>query len=165
MIIQLVGNVKYPITLDSSVWIFDDRKIIFDDAFSLDNNEAQNSETEDYSDRFNEMYSLEVYQQKIKPPVNKSINKYEKEKILTNTYVMPIKPFIKNAEIAPEATIAQLHTVNGEIEITKEQFINSFLLFAVDGKPVKDEGPVHLYFKDGSNKDSPIKGINKVTFK
>lgn len=33
MIIQLKGKVTYPITLDASVWIFDDRKIIFEEAF------------------------------------------------------------------------------------------------------------------------------------
>ncbi len=33
MIIQIKGNVKYPITLDPSVWIFDDRKILLEDAF------------------------------------------------------------------------------------------------------------------------------------
>lgn len=165
MIIQLSGKVKFPITLDSSVWIFDDRKIIFDDAFSPDKLNKNEEENEDHSERFNEMYSLEVYQQKIKPPVNKSINKYEKEKILTNTYVMPIKHFIKNAEVDPEAKTAVLHTPNEDVEITTEQFVNSLLLFSVDGKPIKDQGPVHLYFQDGSNKDEPIKGITKVTFK
>lgn len=33
LIIQIKGNVKYPITLDPSVWIFDDRKILLEDAF------------------------------------------------------------------------------------------------------------------------------------
>lgn len=163
MIIQLTGKVKYPITLDSSVWIFDDRKILLDDAFSP--NKKENEALHEDYDKFNEMYSLEVYQQKIKPPVNKSINKFEKEKILTNTYVMPIESFVKNAEIEDDATVAILHTDQEDVIITIEQFTNAYLLFAIKGKPVKDNGPVHLLFNDGSNKDNPIKGFNKVTFK
>lgn len=165
MIIRLMGKVKFPITLDSSVWIFDDRKIIFDDAFSTENKKEKEKEEEIDTGKFNEMYSLEAYQQKVKPPVNKSLNKYEREKILTNTYVMPIKPFAENAEIESNATVAVLHTNETDIEISVEQFTNAYLLFAIKGKPLKNDGPVHLYFNDGSNKSNPIKGITKVTFK
>ena len=76
MIIQLSGKVKFPITLDASVWIFDDRKIILDDAFSEKPKEEPVNELEKAAERFN----VEIYQQKIKPPVNKSINRYERER-------------------------------------------------------------------------------------
>mgnify|MGYP001051368502 CR=1 FL=1 len=33
-IVTITGNVKYPITLDPSVWIFDDRKFDLDQFFS-----------------------------------------------------------------------------------------------------------------------------------
>lgn len=33
MIVQLKGNVQFPITLDPTVWIFDDRKIKLEEAF------------------------------------------------------------------------------------------------------------------------------------
>ena len=31
MIVQVNGNVKFPITLDPSVWIFDDRKVLLEE--------------------------------------------------------------------------------------------------------------------------------------
>ncbi|MDY0408070.1 hypothetical protein [Paracerasibacillus soli] len=34
MIVQLTGNITYPITLDPTVWIFDDRKIKLEEAFN-----------------------------------------------------------------------------------------------------------------------------------
>ncbi|WP_186577592.1 hypothetical protein [Aquibacillus kalidii] len=159
MIIQLAGKVKYPITLDPTVWIFDDRKIIFDDAFG--NNKAQidkeDSELQQASDRFNrELYEV------VKPPVNKSINRFEKEKILTNTYVMPIVDFINTAEMETEANKVILETINGSATITIDELTNCLLLFASNGKPIQDQGPVHLYFGDGSNKTNPIKGIKKI---
>ena len=160
MIIQLSGKVKFPLTLDASVWIFDDRKILFEEAFEEREVEAEVDELKKAAERFN----LELYQQKIKPPVNKSINKYEREKILYNTYVMPIKDFINNAEVSEDVVSVTLKTTEDDIIISPEQLKNSLFLFSIDGKPVKESGPVHIYFGDGSNKDDPIKGVNKITF-
>lgn len=161
MIIQFSGKVKYPITLDASVWIFDDRKLTLDEAFS-DN--SQEKEPVDELKKTAERFSVEVYQQKIKPPVNKSINKYEREQILVNTYVMPIYDFVENAEVDSDVTEAILTTTNGPVEVPIDKFKSSLLLFSENGKPVKEDGPVHLYFDDASNKDNPIKGISKITF-
>ncbi|MBM7572241.1 hypothetical protein [Aquibacillus albus] len=152
MIVQLTGNVSYSITLDPTVWIFDDRKILFDDAFDDQKVNSQYNSVE--------QFDRETF---IKPPVNKSIAKFEREKILTNTYVMPIKDFLKTAEISTEAQHARLQTSNEEGHtITLDQLQNCFLMFAKEGKPLKEDGPVHLYFGDGSNKNAPIKGIKKI---
>lgn len=160
MIIQFSGQVKFPITLDASVWIFDDRKIIFDDAFSKRPQEEPVDELAKAAERFN----VEIYQQKIKPPVNKSINKYEREQIFKSTYVMPIHEYIENAEVNSQVTNVILTTTSGPVDISLEDLKSSMLLFSVEGKPVKEDGPVHLYFGNGSNKDNPIKGISKITF-
>ncbi|MDL4841305.1 hypothetical protein [Aquibacillus rhizosphaerae] len=160
VIIQLMGNVTYPITLDPTVWIFDDRKITFDQAFQpyTQQKEPESDELKKASERFNK----EIYQHKIKPPVNKSIARFEREKILVSTYVMPIIDFLQTAEIKNNAQQARLVTQNGEEIITLTELRNCLLLFAEDGKPLSDFGPVHLYFGDGSNKEKPIKGINKI---
>lgn len=159
MIIQLKGKVTYPITLDASVWIFDDRKIILEEAFT----EKEVVQEEDPLKKADEMFNQEIYfQTKIKPPVNKSINRYEKEKILENSFVMPLEDFINNAEVKPEAKRARLKTDGDDIVITVEQLTDAYLLFATDGKPLKEEGPVHLYFRDGSNKEAPIKNIKQI---
>lgn len=160
MIIQLTGNVNYSITLDPTVWIFDDRKIILEEAFSDQKND-NNTEVDELEIAANR-WSQEVYQQRVRPPVNKSITKFEREKILKNSYVMPIYEFLSHAEVKPGATDVTLVTVSKKIDITLPELEDSYLLFAVKGKPVKNDGPVHLYFKDGSNQDQPITGIQKI---
>lgn len=160
MIIQLKGKVTYPITLDASVWIFDDRKVILEEAFLPKEEKPQ----EDQAKKAAQLFDQELYfKTKVKPPVNKTLNRYEREQALTHTFVMPIGEFIKNAEIKDDASKAILKTNSDDVIISIEQLLNAYILFAENGKPVKEDGPVHLYFGDGSNKDNPIKGINAIT--
>src|SRR5690625_5491539 len=159
MIIQLKGKVHFTITLDSSVWIFDDRKIILEEAFT----ERTEEQDEDRLEKAAELFNQEIYsQKKIKPPVNKSINRFEKEKVLTNSYVMPIEEFIKTANMNKNSERAILKTNDDDVIISTEQLDSAYLLFALNGKPLKEDGPVHLYFGDGSNQHDPIKGINQI---
>lgn len=160
MIIPLKGKVKFPLTIDASVWIFDDRKVIFEEAFE----EREEREAVDPSRKTAEMFDQVLYfKTKIKPPVNKSINKFEREKILTHSFVMPFEDFLQTSEVKDGAKTARLTRDEDEVIITVEQLKNSYFLFAVDGKPVQEDGPVHLYFRDGSNKDQPIKGVKAIT--
>lgn len=148
--------------MDPTVWIFDDRKILLEDAFT------KKSSGPDKVNEFNktaQRLGQEVYQQSIKPPVNKSIKRFEREQILKSSYVMPIKDFIDHAEVKPDAEEATLLTANEEVNIPLETLINCFLLFAVDGKPLKQEGPVHLFYNNGTNRDNPIKGIKEIIIK
>ncbi|WP_332257495.1 hypothetical protein [Oceanobacillus manasiensis] len=159
LIIPISGNVTYPITLDPTVWIFDDRKILLEEAFDKKQEEQEeDNELEKASKRWNR----EVYQQNIKPPVNQSIKKFEREKILTNSYVIPLKDFIANTEVNASAENAILIAGEKKIRISLDLLKDSYFLFAVDGKPLKDDGPVHLYYKDGSNRGEPIKNITKI---
>lgn len=160
MIIQLKGKVTYPITLDASVWIFDDRKVIFEEAFIA----REEEEKEDKAKKAAQLFDQELYfKTKIKPPVNKTLNRYEKEQALTHSFVMPISDFINNAEVEDDATKAILKTNSDDVVITIDQLINAYILFAVDGQPVKEDGPVHLFFGDGSNKTDPITGVKEIT--
>lgn len=162
MIVQLTGNVNYAITLDPTVWIFDDRKVLLDELFTdhrnVDNKNTHSKTIHTTAERLNR----DIYQPHTRPPVNKSISKFEKEKILKNSYVMPIADFLSHAEIRGQATDATLKTSNGDINITLAELQNCYLLFAIKGKPVQKDGPVHLFFKDGSNKDQPITGISQI---
>ncbi|SHM88013.1 hypothetical protein [Gracilibacillus kekensis] len=148
MIIQIKGNVKYPITLDPSVWIFDDRKVKLEEAFN--DTPPSNEEKIDSNSKLN------------KPPVNNSIKKYNKKELLENSYVMPIKEFIENAELNDNATEANLIMKENSERVSKEQLINSYMLFSIDGKQINDQGPAYLYFGDGSNQNNPIKGIKVI---
>ncbi|WP_249869903.1 hypothetical protein [Oceanobacillus saliphilus] len=161
MIVPITGKVSYSITLDPTVWIFDDRKILLEEAFSVQVSETEeNNELEKLSERFNR----EVLETKMnRPPVNRSISKLEGEKILKNSYVMPLQDFISNAEIKPEAQDATLVTGDDEgVTITLDELKNGYFLFAQNGKPLKEDGPVHYFYKDGSNKNNPITNIKKI---
>jgi len=160
MIIQLTGNVQHPITLDPTVWIFDDRKVSFEEAFTS-TSEKENTDEDDIR-KASQIWDREVYQQKLNPPINKSISTFEKKQILDGTFVMPIHHFLGNAQLNDNASGVTLETINGTHSITVDQLQNAQLLFAVDGKPIQEEGPVHFYFGDGSNQEEPIKGIKKI---
>ncbi len=160
MIIQLTGNVQHPITLDPTVWIFDDRKVSFEEAFTPAS-EQENQEEDDIR-KASKMWDREVYQQKLNPPINRSISAFEKKEILDGTYVMPIHHFLGNAQLNNNASTVTLETNNGSHSITVDQLNNAQFLFAVDGKPVKEDGPVHVYFGDGSNQSEPITGLQKI---
>lgn len=77
---------------------------------------------------------------------------------------MPILEFLNHAEINENATSATLVTANGaEQQVPLQALKECFLLFAVDGKPLKDDGPVHFLYRDGSNRENPIKGVEKLS--
>lgn len=142
MIVQVNGNVKFPITLDPSVWIFDDRKVLLEEYLQngliIENNDEKTGHSTS----------------------NKGLTKQEREKVLENSYVMPIKQFLLNAEPLEKAQSATLHTDQGEVQISYEELLNSVLLFALNGKPLKEDGPVHVYT---NHQSEPIKGVNKIT--
>lgn len=164
MIVPITGNVAYNITLDPTVWIFDERKVLLEEAF-LDKSNTDHAEDEfkEVSERWER--AIHPDKQTIYEPVNKGISRNEREKILQSTYVMPIKEFIDKAEIKDNAKEAVLITNSGEQTITLDELTNSYFLFAVEGKPLREDGPVYLLFRDGSNKDNPIKGIQKIIIK
>ena len=161
MIIPLTVNVRFSITLDPSVWIFDDRKIQFEEAFTKDRKEEKD-ETEDLKNTARLWDQEFVYPTKMKPPVNRTLTKEEREKALIHSFVMPMIDFYNHAEVNEDAKDVTLVTNHGDVKISLEQLKNAYLLFSIKGKPVKEDGPVHLYFGDGSNKDNPIKGIKKI---
>ncbi|MBC5635836.1 hypothetical protein H8S33_03250 [Ornithinibacillus sp. BX22] len=157
MIVPIIGNVTYQITMDPTVWIFDDRKIILEEAFSNHEEKDERNDVQEAQERWERAVGFQS-----KPPVNRSLAKHERENILKYSYVMPIEDFLNHAEIKADAKEALLVTESKEIIISISDLYNSYLLFALDGKPLTENGPVHLLFKDGSNKDNPIKGITKI---
>ncbi|WP_068672511.1 hypothetical protein [Oceanobacillus sp. Castelsardo] len=162
MIVPIIGNVTYSITLDPTVWIFDERKILLDKAFTKN---IKSDEDFSKTKKLAERYNREVFQSNAKvPPVNKGLTKKEGEEILKNSYVMPLYDFIKNAEIKDSAKSATFLSGDNQelITIDINQLLNGYFLFAINGKPIKEDGPVHFFYGDGINKNDPIKNINKI---
>lgn len=157
MIVPITGNVNFSITLDPSVWIFDDRKIKLEDAFS---SKLEDPVEKAFFFSSDDRFDREVFQA---TNGNRPISKIDGVEILQNSYVMRLEPFLKTAEISSDAKDATLVRTDGtEQTLTLNQLKHTYLLFSWEGKPLKEDGPVHIYFTDGSNKDEPIKHVNKI---
>lgn len=94
-IITVQGNVKYNITLDPTVWIFDDRKIDLNTYF----NEAriEIDEDEKYLNSMGKHWSREIMEGATFPPTLKTEKKFDRKKMVTGTFGILLKPFLKNA--------------------------------------------------------------------
>ncbi|MCP3741773.1 peptidyl-prolyl cis-trans isomerase [Rossellomorea sp. BNER] len=155
-IIPIKGKVKFSITLDPGVWIFDDRKVDLTTYFR--SKEEKVDELEEYTKSVSRHWSREIQEGATYPPTLKTEKKYEKEKILTGSFGIPLQPFLRNAEPLSDAKALIVETEENEISfnLAEESLI---LGFSKEGKPLRENGPVHVYFGDGSNKENPITNV------
>ncbi|WP_164669142.1 hypothetical protein [Virgibacillus doumboii] len=159
MIVPITGNVTYTITLDPTAWIFDDRKILLDEAFTEQTAETDaENEVEEASKR----WERAVKKPNLNSNGNKGIPRSEREEILSSSYVMPISNFVDYAEVNGDAEDVTLETSDGDVRISLEELQKCYLQFSLNGKPLKEDGPVYFFYRDGSNKDNPVKGIKKI---
>ncbi len=155
MIIPIKGKVKFPITLDAGVWIFDDRRIDLDTYFSDEYEEVEEEEFTVASKHWDRV----IKEGAVSPPTLKSERRFEKEKVLTGSFGIVLEPFLKHAEVSEEASTFVIETTNDEVSLPLEKSYELILAFSKDGKPLIDDGPVHVILPDGSNKDEPIKHV------
>ena len=159
-IIPITGNVKHTITLDPTVWIFDDRRLDLETYFTTEREEFD--EMEEYKERMGKHWSREIMEGATYPPTLKSEKKYEKQKMLTGTFGIILAPFLKNAVPAEDAKTITFETENGDHSFPIEEAENLILQFSIKGKPVKDGGPVYVFLKDGSKRDNPIRSVSTI---
>jgi hypothetical protein len=158
-IIPITGKVRFSITLDPGVWIFDDRKVDLLTYFSEAKQEKQNEEEE--IKKISAYWDREIQEGAVFPPTLKTEKTYEKEKVINGTFGMRLEPFLRNAEPLADATTLTIVTEHKEIQIPLELAYEAVLGFSKNGKPLKEDGPVHFYFGDGSNQHEPITHIRK----
>ncbi|MBY0144623.1 peptidyl-prolyl cis-trans isomerase [Neobacillus niacini] len=162
-ILLISGKVKYSITLDPSVWIFDDRKVDLTTYFSK--SMEQNNELEEYTKSISKHWDREIIEGAVYPPTLKTEKKYEKEKVLTGSFGISLQPFIKNAEPTEEAAVLVIKTSTSVHEIPLDIAQDLILGFSKSGKPLSEDGPVHVYYGDGSNQQNPIKNVREFIIK
>jgi hypothetical protein len=163
-IMMIEGNVKFKLTLDPGVWIFDDRKVDLTTFFD----ETVKVEKEDEEDdviKISKHWEREIQEGAVFPPTLKSEKTFEKEKVISGTFGIPFRPFLTNAEPAENASTVIIKTDKEEIPISIEKAYDLILGFSKDGKPLKEDGPVHVYYGDGSNKNSPITHVRAFIVK
>lgn len=162
-IILLTGNVKYQLTLDPGVWIFDDRRIDLNTYF-IEKPEEKN-ELEEYTKEVSKHWDREIMEGAIYPPTLKSEKKFEKEKVLTGTFGVPFKPFLANAEPFDGAKLLVIETTEGEVELPLTEAYDLIFKFSDNGSPLKEDGPIHILYKDGSNQENPIRNVKALHVK
>lgn len=160
-IVEIKGNVQYTITLDPSVWIFDDRKLELHTFFEQSHRE--NDELELYTKSISEHWDREIIEgaqlPSQVPPTSKSEKRFKKERLLNSTFGIYLQPFLENAKPNPVAKIFVIETKDNEYPFSIDQSGEIILCFSDKGRPLKEDGPIHVYLKDGSNKNNPIKNI------
>jgi hypothetical protein len=158
-IIMIKGKVNYTITLDPGVWIFDDRKVDLNTYFQKP--QLEKNELEEYTKEISSHWDREITEGAIVPPTIKTEKRYEKEKLLLGSFGIPFKPFLLNASPHEDASQLIVVTRDEELVFDLTTSYNFILGFSHNGKPLKEDGPIHLYFGDGSNKMEPIKHVKE----
>lgn len=157
LFIPIKGAVKFSITIDPTVWIFDDRRLDLTTYFIT---EKPQEDEEKYLRDVGAHWSREIMEGAVFPPTLKSERKFDRKGMSTGTFGMELKPFLTNAEISPEATEVVFECVDGsEHAFAVDEAKSLIFKFSQDGKPLTEDGPVHLLYADGSNVDAPIKAV------
>ncbi|WP_456275632.1 peptidyl-prolyl cis-trans isomerase [Bacillus sp. AK128] len=160
-IILLKGKVKFPLTIDPGVWIFDERKVDLTTYF--DQEKIVVDELETYTKAVSEHWDREIKEGATLPPSNKTTTKkYEKEKLITGTFAIPVKYFFDNAVVDSDTSKVTIKTKSEEYTLPYQEAYNGLFGFSNNGKPLIEDGPAHFYFGDGHNKDNPIKNITEI---
>jgi hypothetical protein len=163
-IISLGGKTKFTITLDPGVWIFDDRRIDLTTYFTRTT--PPEDKHGEYTKAISKQWDREIREGAIYPPTLKSEKKFEKEKVINGTFAMPLADFIEHTEPFEGVKVLTIIQKDAtEIDIPLEVAKTTILGFSKNGQPLREDGPVHLYFADGSNQENPIKSIAKLIIK
>lgn len=156
-IVHINGKVKFPITLDPSVWIFDDRKLDLDTYFDQKLEEV--NELDEYTKSISKHWDREIIEGAVVPSPVKIEKRYKKEIVLTTSFGILFRPFLENAEPLEGANMVVIESVDNEYSLPIEEAKRIILGFSQTGKPLSEDGPVHVYFGDGRNQKNPIKNI------
>jgi hypothetical protein len=128
-------------------------------------NQKETDPLEDYTKAASAHWDREIAEGAVFPPTLKSEKKFEKEKVLTGTFAIPFKPFLTNAGPEEDAEKLIIKTSDGEVEMPLEAAWDLIFKFSDNGKPLREDGPIHIIYGDGSNFDNPIKNIKEFIIK
>ncbi|MGX8176117.1 hypothetical protein ACWS7L_01370 [Exiguobacterium artemiae] len=151
MIFPITGNVRYPLTIDPTVWIFDERKIEVD---QIGKQIADNAQ-EAYYAKMGAAWDKGITEGS-RTDHNKPMTREEKDAALRGTFAMPLAPFIRNAEVFEGATTLRFEGVE-TVELDLSALPDMYLQFSKDGKVLTD-GPVHLLYRD-----QIVRSVERIT--
>lgn len=83
-----------------------------------------------------------------------------KEREAKGTYGIPFRPFLRNSEPLPTAKSLICHRQDGSsVTLALDEAFDSILAFSCLGKPLKENGPIHLHLSNGQHTVPPITHI------
>ena len=135
--IQIKGLVKFPITLDSTTWIFDDRKVKIED---IESGVFEGTKPIRFED--NREWNRAILEGQTNPPTLNSEIKYRKRSVLEDSFAINMTPFFKITEPKDNATAIKLFNDESSIEVPIELLPYLFFQFAKDGKRMYDDNAV-----------------------
>ncbi|ADH99129.1 hypothetical protein Bsel_1619 [[Bacillus] selenitireducens MLS10] len=155
--VRIIGNVSFRLTLDPGVWIFDDRRVHMENVFT-DRAEAQViSEAEKMARAWNRQRTGK------KPQSNQNIVHIDRKDLTEHSLGIPLEPFLQNASPSEDAKSLIVRQEDGHEErISLTEAMSAILAFSEKGKPLKETGPVHFYYGDGSNHHNPIQNVTEL---
>ncbi|GAA4710144.1 hypothetical protein [Brevibacillus fulvus] len=161
-VIVCKGAISYPITLDPSVWIFDDRKINLADYNGEEADDTENS-TLTFIKGTGAQWDKELREGAALPSERPSLT--EQRKALEGDYAMRLAYFIENAQPDPSVSKMVIHREQGDkVTLSLADAKRAILQFSKDGKPIREGGPVYLYLPETWKKKEPIDQITVFEF-
>ncbi|WP_031548383.1 hypothetical protein [Salinicoccus luteus] len=159
MIIQIMGNVRFQITLDPSTWIFDDRKEELDKVLANDGDEEQI----EFSD--SKEWSRQIIEGTTKPPTLKSEKKFKKQELLDGTFVICLKPFLEYTEPERGEDAMITFTHDGETTILPYNQRHKFYAhFSQDGKRIYDDGFIDVLVIGDGEIEKRLEHVTGISF-
>jgi hypothetical protein len=152
-IVMINGHVSFPITLDATVWIFDERKVDLTTLFTSKGAEK----SDDYVEAMSRFWDRELLGEN----GNASIRAAEKEQLITGSYGIPLNHFLQHAKPKEGATSLEVITATGSHLLSLQEAKEAVLGFSKDGKPLRDDGPIHIHVKGRT----PITYVRVLTVK
>ncbi|MCD8509245.1 MAG: peptidyl-prolyl cis-trans isomerase [Bacillus sp. (in: Bacteria)] len=158
MILTISGQVNHTITIDPGVWIFDERKVDLDTYFSQENKNHQDQELENLSRAWDKQRKEGAIALS-----NGNVVTSNKKDLTEKSFGVPLYPFIKNANPTPNATtVVFKRSIGEDFQCSLEEAMEGIAGFSNNGNPLKENGPIHFYYRDGSNKDNPVTHIENI---
>ena len=159
MIIQILGNVHYQITLDPSAWIFDDRKE------DLDKLLASQSDSEKIHFDDSSEWNREIMEGSTKPPTLKTEKKYNKKQMLEGTFVICMAPFLEytEPERGEESVITFSHDEDSTILPYRDRS-KIFAQFSNEGKRMYDDGMIDVLLIENGHIQQRLEHVNGIKF-
>lgn len=151
-VVPITGQVNYQIVLDPSSWIFDHRKIEWNDYIT------QAVQIEDVLENKRDERAGAAMPRMIETGV-----KYDKKRWLTDSFVIPVSPFLNNAQPLESASTVRFIKENGDevVSLSLKEFEEGVFGFSKNGKILQEDGPLH-FCNLNDYKDHPITGIARI---